>query len=266
MTQPNDYLMRHLQAVPAFRALLRSIEAQKMASFAFARPVLDLGCGDGNFARMTFAAPLDAGIDPSAVSIEEARRTHMYRELKITDGLTIPYPDGHFASVMSNSVLEHIPNLDATLREVHRVLQPGGLFVFTTPSEHFAEYLFFPTLLRRLNLRNLATRYENYFNRISRHCRTDSAAVWLTRLETYGLRVRAWHSYFTAQSSRLFDLLHYYSALTLLYKKVTGRWIIAPFAWNFVHLVPLLRRHVLDPDCSDGAYLFFVCQRESGSA
>ena len=262
MTQQNDYLMRHLQAVPAFRALLRSVEAQKMASFTFPRPVLDLGCGDGNFAQMTFAEPLDAGIDPSPPSIAEARKTRMYRELKPTDGLTIPYPDSHFASVMSNSVLEHIPNLDATLREVHRVLQPGGLFVFTTPSEHFAEYLFFPTLLRNLKLQNLATQYENYFNRISRHCRTDSASVWHARLETFGLRVCEWHSYFTAQSSRLFDLLHYYSAPTLFYKKVTGRWIIAPFALNFVHLAPVLRHHILNPDCANGAYLFFVCQRE----
>jgi SAM-dependent methyltransferase len=261
MAQPNDYLMRHLQAVPAFRALLRSIEAQKMASFAFARPVLDLGCGDGNFAQMTFVEPLDAGIDPSPSAIEEARRTGIYREVKLIDGLTIPYPDNYFASVMSNSVLEHIPNLDATLSEVHRVLQPGGSFVFTTPSEHFAEHLFVPTLLRNVKLRQLATKYENYFNRISRHCRTDSAAVWLARLEHFGFHVRAWHSYFPALSSRLFDLLHYYSAPAILYKKVTGRWVIAPFAWNFVHLTPILRRHVLNPDCAEGAYLLFDCQR-----
>lgn len=261
MDQQNDYLMHHLQAVPAFRALLRSIEAQKMAAFTFARPVLDLGCGDGNFAQLTFIEPLDAGIDPSPASIEEARKTGTYRELKLTDGLTIPYPDGYFASVMSNSVLEHIPNLDATLREVHRVLRPDGFFVFTTPSEHFAEYLLFPALLRSMHLHILAVKYEKYFNRISRHYRTDSASIWQARLESYGLHVREWHSYFTAQSSRLFDLLHYYSAPTLFYKKVTGRWIIAPFALNFIHLTPILRPHVLNPNCSDGAYLFFVCQR-----
>lgn len=262
MVSQNDYLTRHLQTVPAFRAFLRGIEAEKMASVTFARPVLDLGCGDGNFAQMTFVEPLDVGIDPSPSSIEQARKTQMYRELKVTDGLTIPYPDRYFASIMSNSVLEHIPNLDATLREVYRVLQPGGLFVFTTPSDHFAEYLFFPTLLRKLKLANLARKYESYFNRISCHYHTDSAIVWNTRLANYGLLVREWHAYFNAQSSRLFDLLHYYSVPTLFYKKAIGQWIIAPFAFNFIHLVPLLRPHVLNPNCPDGAYLFFVCQRE----
>lgn len=256
-----DYLIEHLTTVPAFRALLRAIEARKMAVVNYPRPILDLGCGDGNFAALTFNEPIDVGIDPSASAITEARATKMYRELRVTDGLTIPYPDNSFASVLSNSVLEHIPNLDANLAEVHRVLKPGGLFVFTTPSDHFAEYLFAPTLLRAIGLKGIGRAYENYFNRISRHCRTDSPETWQTRLEHFGLRVKEWHSYFTPASSRLFDLMHYYSAPTMLYKRLTGRWILAPYAWNFFYLTPLFRRHVENADCDEGAYLFFVCEK-----
>lgn len=262
MAASNDYLTHQLQTVPAFRALLRSVEAQKIGRLNLQHPILDLGCGDGHFAASAFHEPLDAGVDPSSTAIIEAAKLGIHHKLAVAEGGALPYPDRTFASVMSNSVLEHIPEIDPTLCEVNRVLQPGGLFAFTTPSDHFAQYLFFPTLLRRIGLPGLARSYEKYFNRISRHYRTDSASVWQSRLERHGLHVRAWHSYFTASASRLFDLLHYYSAPTILYKKLFGRWVIAPVAWNFFYLEAPMRRHVLEPDCSDGAYLFFLCQKD----
>jgi SAM-dependent methyltransferase len=261
MVDQNDYLIEHLKTVPAFRALLRSIEARMMGELDLPRPILDLGCGDGNFAQMTFHAPLDAGIDPSPDALAQAARTGMYRELKVAPGGALPYPDGAFATVLSNSVVEHIPQIEPTLREVHRVLRPGGLFVFTTPSNHFAEYLFFADLFRRVGLRCLRTRYENYFNRISRHYRTDSAEVWLARLEAFGFRAMRWHSYFSRNASRVFDLAHYYSAPTLIYKKLFGRWIIAPFRANFVLIEPVWRHFYNAPPVSEGAYLFFLCER-----
>lgn len=258
-----QYLIEHLESVPSFRALLRCIEAEKIAAYGFPRPVLDLGCGDGIFAAMTFTEPLDAGVDPAAASLEEARATGMYRELELIDGRTLPYPEGRFASVVSNSVLEHIPDIDQSLREVARVLRPGGKFVFTTPSHHFAEYLFFPTLLRGLGLPGLARRYEDYFNRISRHYRTDAPEVWQARLERHGLRVSKTVSYFSPSASRAFDLLHYYSSPSILYKKLTGRWVIAPFPWNFFYLTPVLWNLARNPDCPEGAYLYIECEKVS---
>ncbi len=262
MSIGRDYLVEHLFAVPSFRALLRSVEARMIGALELPRPILDLGCGDGQFAQGTFTEPLDAGIDPSPQAIAEAGRRGMHRELKIGVGSKLPFGDGAFRTVLSNSVLEHIPDIDGTLREVYRVLQPSGTFVFTTPSEHFAEYLFFPDLLRTLGMSRMARRYENYFNRISWHYRTDSAAVWTERLERLDLRVCRWQSYFSRSASHVFDLAHYYSAPTLLYKKLFGRWILAPWRPNFVLIEPILRRWYNEPPTAEGAYLFFLCERK----
>jgi SAM-dependent methyltransferase len=257
-----DFLIEHLIAIPSFRALLRAIEARKIAALDLPRPILDLGCGDGHFAQATFTEPLDFGIDPSPQAIAEAATRKMHRELKVMDSNAMTFADGTFATVLSNSVVEHIPDIDATLRETHRVLQPGGIFVFTTPSHHFAEFLFFADLFRAIGLKGLSKRYENFFNRISHHYRTDSPAVWRARLEQHGFVVREWHSYFSRSASHLFDLAHYYSAVTLINKKLFGRWVLAPYRWNFALIEPLWRHFYNEPPTREGAYLFFLCERE----
>ena len=52
-----------------------------------------------------------------------------------------PFPDHYFASAVSNSVLEHISNIQAVLNETSRVLKPNSPFVMTMPSHFFTEYL-----------------------------------------------------------------------------------------------------------------------------
>ncbi|MBM3127263.1 MAG: class I SAM-dependent methyltransferase [Chloroflexi bacterium] len=259
---PRDYLVEHLVAIPSFRALLRAIEARKIAALDLPRPILDLGCGDGHFAQATFTAPLDAGIDPSPQAIAEAARRGMHRELRVADSNAMPFADETFATVLSNSVVEHIPDIDATLRETQRVLKPGGLFVFTTPSHHFAEFLFFADVFRALGLKRFSRAYENYFNRISRHYRTDAPETWIARLARFGFATREWHAYFSRAASHLFDLAHYYSAPTLLYKKLFGRWIVAPHRANFVLIEALWRQYYDEPPTREGAYLFFLCEKK----
>jgi ubiquinone/menaquinone biosynthesis C-methylase UbiE len=46
----------------------------------------------------------------------------------------IPFPAGSFDIVVANSVLEHVPDIDACFREVSRILAPGGVFWFETAS------------------------------------------------------------------------------------------------------------------------------------
>ena len=46
----------------------------------------------------------------------------------------LPYPDASFDLVTCSEVLEHVENYRAVLREIRRVLKPGGLMVITTPN------------------------------------------------------------------------------------------------------------------------------------
>ena len=133
----NPFLFLHLRDLPYFRALLRSVEAQFYQSIELPNPSLDLGCGDGHFASLAFDRRLEVGLDPWPGPLREARRRSAYCWLVQADGAAMPFPAGHFASAVSNSVLEHIPHLAAVLIETARLLRPGAPFVFCVPNPRY---------------------------------------------------------------------------------------------------------------------------------
>lgn len=120
-------------------ALWRAIELRVLAQEAFERPILDLGCGDGLIAQVLFdqEAPIEVGFDPWLDQVIKAPTTGAYRETQQALGAAMPYRDGGFATVFSNSVLEHIPDLEPVLKEAARVLRPGGRLILTVPSDAF---------------------------------------------------------------------------------------------------------------------------------
>lgn len=267
-----DLLWLHLRELPAFRALLRAVEARFYQDLLpLEEPALDLGCGDGHFASVAFPRRLQAGIDPSAACLREAQGRDAYRLLARSPGGALPFPEGHFATVVSNSVLEHIPDLDPVLVEVARVLRPpdpgggdrGGRFIFCVPGDRFPEFLFFTDLFRRLGLDGGARAYERYFNRISRHHHCDPIPVWERRLADAGLEMAEAFAYFSRRATHALDLGHYLGAPSLVAKKVFGRWILAPTRWNLALTERWLRPLYEEPRPEAGAYLFFVAYRAS---
>ena len=168
-----DLLRQQMNEIPAFRALLRAVEARFYQDLELPRPVLDVGCGDGHFASVTFEQPLNVGLDPWAKPLQEAQQRAAYRLLIQADGGQMPFPDSYFASAISNSVLEHIPDVDAVLAEVARVLQPDAPFYFCVPSDHFLSFLSVGRAFDAIHLSPLAHAYRRFFNRISRHHHSD---------------------------------------------------------------------------------------------
>jgi SAM-dependent methyltransferase len=270
MTAHDDFLWRQLKDLPAFRALLRSVEARFYQDLLpLAEPVLDVGCGDGHFASVAFPRRLAVGIDPAAGVLGEAQERDAYRLLARALGDSLPFPDATFATVVSNSVLEHIPDVETVLVEIARVLKGPGLtsaeasgrFIFCVPGDRFAELLFFSQLFRRFRLEGLARAYERYFNRISRHHHCDGPDVWQDRLARAGLRLVESFYYFSERANHALDLGHYFGAPSLVARKLSGRWILVPSRWNLGLTERWLRPLYEEPQPEVGAYLFFIAEK-----
>ncbi len=112
----------------------RQVLADHYAGRLRATRVMDLGCGTGD------SIELFRGLDPEVqwvgVDIEEspevAERTRGDAEFVTFDGEHLPFDDGSFELVYCKQVLEHVERPRELLREVARVLQPGGWFAGST--------------------------------------------------------------------------------------------------------------------------------------
>jgi SAM-dependent methyltransferase/4-amino-4-deoxy-L-arabinose transferase-like glycosyltransferase len=261
----DDLLWQHLKSVPAFRAVLRAVEARfyrrLAASGDIQEPVLDIGCGDGHFAQMAFDKPPAAGIDPWWGPLSKARRAGAHSLVIQGMGDRMPFADEQFATVISNSVLEHIPDVQAVLRDANRVLKPGGKLIFTTPSHYFTEYLAGARFFQRLRLSGLAVRYRRFFNFISRHQHTDSPEVWAERLSQAGFEVADWQYYFSREALRALEVGHLQGLPSALMHFLTGHWIVAPWRSSLGWTERWLRPFYEEGPQTEGAYLLFVARK-----
>jgi ubiquinone/menaquinone biosynthesis C-methylase UbiE len=99
--------------------------------------VLEVGCGTGFFTLNLMLAGVIGeahvtDISPGMVSVAErnAKQLGLTVHGKVADAETLPYDDDTFDLVVGHAVLHHIPDVELALREVVRVLKPGGRFVF----------------------------------------------------------------------------------------------------------------------------------------
>ncbi len=225
---PEAILEAHLARVPVHRALIRALEHRLFAGQEIVRPVLDIGCGDGHYAAAAFPGGLDASIDITREIVAEAKQYGPYRSLAVADGTKLPYADASFATVVSNCVIEHIPDIESLVAEVSRVLRPGGRFIFSVPGERFTESLFTVRTLNGLGLRGLAERYGRWWNGNAFHCTLESPRQWQARLERHGLRLDDHEYYMSLAATRTFELSHYYAVPSIAWHKLTGQWSLRP--------------------------------------
>ena len=101
--------------------------------------LLDVGCGAGLLLRDRAAGlRFVAGIDASEIQVGLARQRLAERiaagtaEIVLGDAATLPWPDGRFSAVASVNCLKFMVDPDQALREMHRVLRPGGRVVHLT--------------------------------------------------------------------------------------------------------------------------------------
>ena len=104
------------------------------------RRVLDLGCGAGTWsARIAELRPwMDVvGVDVGEDFIAKARRQYESARVsfQVEDFAALSFAEGSFDCVYADNSLEHAFDVDATLREITRVLRPGGVLVAALPPD-----------------------------------------------------------------------------------------------------------------------------------
>jgi SAM-dependent methyltransferase len=172
-------------------ALWRSVELRKLATLRYQRPILDLGCGDGLISQILFSgsSPIEFGFDPWFDQVRQAPSSNSYEAVQQAVGDAMPYRDGSFASIFSNSVLEHIPDIEPVLKEVYRVLMPEGVFVATVPSDAFRFLLAGYKNRLAAGNQDAAELYATTVDRCLEHHRYLSPDEWDDLFDQFGFRM-----------------------------------------------------------------------------
>jgi SAM-dependent methyltransferase len=123
---------------PEFQELEREVEAIKP------RRVLDAGSGEGGVAMALCARHPELtvdGVEVSSTNVKIAKRLNRWRSASFRQGLAEEvheyFEPGRFDLAYSFAVLEHVRDVDATVRAIMTVLRPGGRFCFVVPMHEF---------------------------------------------------------------------------------------------------------------------------------
>jgi ubiquinone/menaquinone biosynthesis C-methylase UbiE len=187
-------------------AFWRAIEVAVVLSEPFPRGRgLDLGCGDGKLTKIIDArigGRRWTGIDLNPGDVALAKERGLYDALIAGSVAQIPEPDATYDFVFANSVVEHVRPIEETLREIGRILKPGGVFVNTVPSADYHRTLRGPLLpwVRR-------DAYMRALDRRMNHLRFWSLAEWEQALARHHMRIEHSVDYLTTSEMQRYEHL-----------------------------------------------------------
>ena len=149
--------------------------------------LLDLGCGTGNhIARYGTRGFETAGVDGSEKMLEHARVANPSAILELADVEHIPFDEASFDFVLCVEVLRYLPDAAPCIREIARVLRPGGTCLATaTPILNLNGYSAINRIAGLVPLGDL-TRLKQFFTS-SGHLRRQFTAAGFHRPPVHGV-------------------------------------------------------------------------------
>lgn len=200
-------------------AVHKKIELAALARSVPRGHTLDVGSGSGIIAallqRMTPITSLH-GFD-RLPAFDEQVKALGYTGFTAGDASSIVLRDASFDSVVSICVLEHVEKLDEALREIRRVLKPGGRLHFTTPSPEFRTSILAYRIRRVLGMRASAEAAARRRDKTSIQFHYYSAEEWKNSLCAIGFETVIVEPIFSRTQLLIYDAMNISIAIPVLY-------------------------------------------------
>jgi SAM-dependent methyltransferase len=218
----------YYEYAPAALVIRECVRLSAVRDVALPEPILDVGCGDGLFAKLAYPDAQVWGIDVNPHEVRRAQATKSYRTLVCADVCDVSLPAGFFGSAVANCSLEHVPDIERALANVRRALAPGAPFVLIVPTPRWTESLLVPKVLRSIGMGAAARAYGRGLDRVFRHEHLYDAEGWGALLARAGFAMEEVRPLVSEATSVAFDAMLPASTIAWVTKKLTGRWIAVP--------------------------------------
>lgn len=260
MSKVENYFRRYLRIAPLCVALWRSVEAKHLSKIKLRRPILDIGCGWGEFAE-AFDKKIDMGIDIAPRDLHAAAKGEMYKNLTLADARDLPFLDNSYSSIISISTFEHIPNTKKLLSEMYRVLNPNGILAITMETDEVDQNTFYRPMLKKIGLsflsRLLTNAYNSYFHRHT----LPSKEKWIKDFQDAGFKIVFVKNIISPKITKLYDFFILTSWPAQIFKFFIGRRKV--FRPKFIEniIVKIFLRHIEEEE-KIGTNLFIVARKQ----
>lgn len=227
-TEYKKYFKKFLRVAPFALAFWRTSEAVAFSSVQYKKPILDLGCGFGEFAGVVFNK-MEMGIDINEEELAQAFRGGKYKKVLWADARELPFKNSSYSTVLSVSVLEHIKEADYAIREVHRILKKDGLLIFTVPTDKLYENLAVVRFLILMRLEWLAKIYFYLHSKAFDHVCLKSDVWWDKQLKKAGFKIIKKHGTVSPKATIIYDFFLLPSFPSQIWKMLFGRRLALSF-------------------------------------
>jgi SAM-dependent methyltransferase len=258
-----DDFAAYYRFAPAALAVRECLRLRAVRRHDLDEPILDIGCGDGIFARLAHPNKHIWGIDVNPTEIRRAQATAAYNTLVCGSITNVDLPRGFFKGAIANCSLEHVAPIDDALANICRALAPGARFILIVPTPEWTRLLAIPDALRKVGLPTVAEAYGKGLDNVFHHVHLYDSARWSRLLEKAGFEVRSVETLTSRRSSVMFDLLMYPSLAGWVTKKITGKWVISPMLRSLTAdvargFIDRIASQIADGD--DGSEYLIVCE------
>lgn len=254
------YLSDFLKIAPLSHALWRSVEALSFDQVKFSDPVLDLGCGFGEFAGVVFNQ-IEMGIDINETELKAAFRGKKYKKVKLADARKLPFASSSYNTVVSVSVIEHITDSNEVLSEVYRVLKKGGLFVFSVTTPELNKHLFVPKLLRTVGFEEAAEKYIELHAKAFKHVNLKSKSWWTRELKKAKFEILDVHGTLSPTLLKLHEIFLISAFPSQLWKLLFGTRLLIHVGVRS-RLLPIFFTRFVKIDRKSNINIFFVAKKK----
>jgi ubiquinone/menaquinone biosynthesis C-methylase UbiE len=261
MTKSEKYFRKLLKITPLSVAIWRAVEAKYLSNEKMISPVLDLGCGFGEFMQAFAEKKIDVGLDINKKDLAVAKKSNKYEKVVLADARKMPFPNNSFNTIVSISTVEHIKYPQKLLMECYRVLKPGGRFILSIESDRVDENTFYRPFLSKIGLKNasnfLTKKYNSFFHRDV----LLSNEKWKKLFEDQKFKIEKMEDIISPSVAKVYDIFMLTAWPSQILKTIFGKRIV--FKPKIVEdlLVRFFLKYV--NETNEGTNIFLVASKKS---
>ncbi len=240
-----DHFVKYFPHAPAALCVKECARLAALREYKLSGPILDVGCGDGLFAKIAFGGEEVWGIDIDAKEGRWAQASRAYSQIVLGDITKAKLPGSFFGSCVANCSLEHVPDIQAALATIEGSLMPGAEALLFVPNAVWASKFMTVRAIAATFGERMGRMLQDGIDEFFAHRHLHDEQGWRDVIAKSPLELKEIRPVLSTSTTLAFEALLIPSLAGYLNKKLTSRWTnfpgarqaMAPIAYAFVKSV-----------------------------